>query len=145
MGLKEDLAWAKQNRPKPVLVSVAIGESLYQVEVRRLDGMQWAGVIASAPPGDEASARLGYSADKAALQACREYGKLLDDDGEQVTHFGVAEDGTPLPLNWVEIFDAISGVEVQAIAATWWALNAGDPNQRVVELKKASLGGSKTR
>lgn len=144
MGLKEDLEIAKAHRPEPVLVDIAVGEALYKVEVRRLDGMEWAGVMAEAPPTDEASARLGYSTHRAALIACRRYSRLLDADGEAVTHIEVDENGNPLPLDWGLIFDAISGIEVQAIAATWWALNAGDPNQRVVDLKKSSAGGSKT-
>lgn len=144
MGLKEDLARAKENRPQPVLVDIAIGDTLYQVETRRLDGMQWAAVLAEAPPTDAASARLGYSPAKGALQACRDYGRLLDADGTQITTLDVDDDGNPVPLDWAVVFDAISGVEIQAIAATWWALNSGDPNQRVVELKKASAGGSKT-
>lgn len=133
MGLKEDLAAAKANRPQPVLVDIAIGDTLYKVEARRLDGMQWASIMAAAPPSDEGSARLGYSPSRAALHACRDYGRLLDEDSE------------PVDADWAEVFDAISGVEVQAIAATWWALNAADPNQNVVALKKASAGGSKTK
>lgn len=145
MGLKEDLEAAEANRPKPVLVDIAIGDALYRVDARRLDGMEWAGVMAEAPPTDEASARLGFSTHRAALIACSRYSKLYDADGEPVTHIEVDEKGDPLPLNWARIFAAISGIEVQALAATWWALNAGDPNQRVVDLKKSSAGGGKTK
>lgn len=144
VGIKEDLARAKAGRQKPVVQDIVIGDALYQVEARRLDGMQWAHVIAAAPPRDEASALLGYDTPLAALVACREYGRLLDAEGEHVTSLGVDENGDPEPLDWVEIFSAISGIEVQAISAMWWGLNIHDPNQRVVELKKASAGGRKT-
>lgn len=144
MGLKEDLAAAKAARPQPVLVDVALGDVLYKVEVRRLDGMEWAAVMAEAPPTDEGSARVGYSTHRGALIACKRHGRLLDAEGTPVTHLGVDEDGAPAPLDWPAIFSAISGTEVGAIAAVWWALNMGDPNERVLALKKASAGGSKT-
>lgn len=145
MGLKEDLEAAKAKRPQPVYVDIAVGETLYKVEVRRLDGMQWAGVLASAPPTDVASARLGYSAREGALQACREYGRLLDSDDVAIDMSVVRDDhGVVVTDPWADTFEAISGVEVQAIAASWWALNSGDPNKLVGELKKASAGGSKT-
>lgn len=139
------MARAQEGRPEPVLVDIAIGESLYKVEARRLDGMEWAAVMAEAPPVDEASARLGYSTHRGALIACRRHGRLLDAGGDPVTHLEVDEEGKPVPLDWAVIFSAISGTEVGAIAAVWWALNMGDPNERVVALKKASAGGSTTR
>lgn len=145
MALSDDLAAAQAARPKPILVDIAIGDSLYKVEVRRLDGMQWAGVIASAPPVDEMSVRLGYQPSKAALTACSMYSRLLDADGSPVTSMGVDENGEPLPVDWSAIFAAISGVEIQAIAATWWGLNNNDPNKNVLALKKASQGGSKMK
>lgn len=138
MGIKEDLEAAKANRPEPVLVDIAIGETLYKVEVKRLDGMEWAGIMADAPPTDEASARLGYSPHRAALIACTRHGRLLDGSGTEAVAMG--GEG----LDWHELFEAISGIEVQAIAASWWALNAGDPNGRVVALKKSLAGGGKT-
>lgn len=133
MSFKDDLAAAKAARPEPVVVSVAVGDSLYGVEARRLDGMQWAEVMASAPPSDEAGARLGYDTSKAALFACKKYSRLLDAEGEPVPEF-----------DWNDVFNAISGTEIGAIAATWWALNMGDPNQKVIALKKARAGVSAT-
>ena len=131
MSFKDDLAAAKAAAVEPVLVDVAVGEALYRVEVVKLPGMQWAEVVAAAPPSDEMGARLGYDTVKAALVACRKYSRLLDSDGEPVAE-----------VDWRDLFDAISGVEIQAIAATWWALNVGDPNERVVALKKALKGGT---
>ncbi len=145
MGLKEDLARAKSSRPAPVLVDIVVGETLYKVEVRRLDGMEWAAVMASAPPIDEGSARLGFNARVGALVACRDYGRLLDADGNEIHNLGIDDYGEIVPLDWAAILDAISGVELQALSATWWALNSYDPNQRVVELKKASQGGGRTK
>lgn len=133
MGFKDDVAAAKAARSAPVVVSVAVGDSLYGVEAKRLDGMQWAGVMASAPPNDEAGARLGYDTAKAALVACKKYSRLLDAEGEPVAEF-----------DWNDLFDAISGTEIGAIAATWWALNMGDPNQKVIALKKARAEVSAT-
>lgn len=144
MGLAEDLERAQGDRPDPVLVDVAIGGALYQIEVRRLDGMEWALVMAESPPTAE-TLRLGYSPPRAALIACSRHGKLLDADGNRVTTLGVDDDGNPIPLDWAAIFTAISGVEIQAIAASWWGLNVGDPNEHVVQLKKASAGGSRKR
>jgi len=132
MGIKEDLELAKAERPDPVYVDVAIGSNLYKVEITRLDGMQWAGIMAECPPIDDGSALLGYAPHRAGLIACQRHGKLLDENGN-----GVEAD-------WEAIFESISGTEVQAISATWWGMNMGDPNQRVVALKKASAGGSKT-
>lgn len=133
MSFKDALAKARAARPEPVLQPVAVGDALFQVEVRRLDGMEWAAITAECPPTDEKGARLGYDTNKAALVACRRYSRLLDEAGEPV------ED-----VDWADLFSAISGAEVGAIAAIWWALNMHDPNERVVALKKASAGGSET-
>lgn len=143
MSFKDALARAKRDRPEPVLQSVAIGDELFQIPITRLDGMDWAAVAAEAPPESEMDARLGFNTSKAALVACRRHSRLLDAEGEPVP-LDLDESGKSIPTDWVGVFDAISGVEVQAIAATWWAMNAHDPNQRVVALKKASLGGGKT-
>lgn len=133
MSFKEVLAKARAARPQPVMVPVAVGEDLFNVEVRRLDGMEWAGITAECPPTDEKGARLGYDTNKAALLACRRHSRLLGGDGD------VVED-----VDWDALFGEISGVEVGAIAATWWALNMHDPNERVVALKKALAGGNVT-
>ena len=133
MSFLEAVARAKADRPAPVLVPVAVGEALFDVEVSRLDGADWAAVMAECPPTTERGALLGYETDKAALIACRRHARLIDADGESVTD-----------VVWQDLFSAISGAEVGAIAATWWALNMNDPNQRVVALKKAYSGGSKT-
>jgi len=129
VGFKDALAKAREARPEPVLVDVAVGDELFRVEVRRLDGMEWAAVMASAPPADEMGARLGYDTSKAALVACQKYSRLLDAEGAEVDD-----------VDWRELFDTISGTEVGAVAATWWALNMGDPNSQVVALKKALRG-----
>lgn len=133
MSFKDALAKARASRPEPVLQSVAVGDELFQVEVRRLDGMEWAAVTAECPPTDEKGARLGYDTNKAALVACRRHSRLLDEAGEPVEE-----------VDWGGLFTEISGAEVGAIAAIWWALNMHDPNERVVALKKASAGGSAT-
>lgn len=133
MSFKDALAKARERRPKPVEVSVAVGDELFKVEVARLDGMDWAAVMAECPPTDKKAARLGYDTNKAALVACERYSRLLDAGGEPV------ED-----VDWVDLFATLSGAEIGAIAATWWATNMHDPNQRVVDLKKASMGGGRT-
>lgn len=132
MSFKDALAKARAERPAPTLVPVAVGDELYNVEVVRLDGMDWAGVVAECPISDPAQARLGFDANKAALLACSRYARLLDGD-EPV------ED-----VEWPDLFQALSGEEVRGLAATWWSMNVFDPNQRVAELKKASAGGGKT-
>lgn len=133
MSFKDALAKARESRPKPVLQPVAVGDELYQVEMMRLDGMDWAAVMAECPPTDEKSARLGYDSNKAALIACKRYSRLLDAEGEPVADF-----------DWADLFKTISGTEIGAIAAVWWALNMHDPNERVVALKKALAAGDKT-
>lgn len=133
MSFKDDLAKARAERPAPVLQAVAVGDELYQVEIMRLDGMDWAAVMAECPPTDEKGARLGYDSNKAALVACKRYSRLLDADGEEVAD-----------ADWADLFDVISGAEIGAIAAVWWALNMSDPNERVVALKKSLAGGGKT-
>lgn len=145
MSFKDKLAKARAARPEPVLQDVAVDGELFRIELRRLDGMEWAGVTAECPPSDEMGARLGYDTKKAALIACRRFSRLLDSDGEPVD-MSVQKDesGNPIYDPWVDLFGTIAGVEVDAIAATWWALNAHDPNQRVVALKKALAGGGKT-
>lgn len=133
MSFKDALAKARDSRPEPVLLQVAVGDVLFQVEMRRLDGMEWAGVMAECPPTDEKGARLGYDTNKAALVACRRFSRLLDVEGE------------PVPdVDWPALFAELSGAEVGALAATWWALNMHDPNERVVALKKAWAAGSRT-
>lgn len=144
MSFREELAKAREGRPEPVLVGVAVGESLYQVEVSRLDGMDWASIMADAIPTDEKGARLGYDTNKASLLACRKFSRLLGPDGEPKDMAPVMEDGRMVSDPWGDLFKTISGTEVGAIAATWWALNMRDPNQKVVDLKKLSAGGGKT-
>lgn len=133
MTFKDALAKARAARPEPKLQAVALGDELFNVEIRRLDGMEWAGIMSECPPRDEKGARLGYDDVKAAKLACKRFSRLLDSDGEPV------ED-----VDWGGLFDAISGTEVGAISATWWALNMFDPNEQVVALKKALAGGGKT-
>ncbi len=133
MSFKGALERARAGRPEPKLVQVAVDDELYQVEVMRLDGMDWAAVMAECPPTGAKDVALGYDTSKAALLACKKYSRLLDSEGEPV------ED-----LDWNDLFAAISGVEIGGLAATWWALNVHDPNQRVVALKKALAGGGKT-
>lgn len=132
MSFKEALAKARAGRPEPELVEVAVGDDLFQVEVSRLDGMDWAAVMADCPPSP-ASIQLGYDATVGAVLACERHGRLLDSSGDPV------ED-----VDWRELFAEISGAEARAVAATWWALNMRDPNTRVVELKKALEGGART-
>lgn len=145
MSFEDDLAAAKAERPEPVPVEVAVGAKLYTIEVRRLDGMEWAGITSECPPHDEKSAALGYDTNRAALLACRRFSRLLDADGEVVdTTVKRDEHGNVLSDRWADVFAIISGVEVGQLAATWWALNMHDPNQKVVELKKASLAGKLT-
>lgn len=142
MGWKDSLAKAKNARTEtdPIRQDIVLDEDLYQVEIRRLDGLDWAAITAEAPPETETDARLGYNTRKAALIACRRHGRLLDASGNPVP-VEHDEDGEIIPVDWAGIFTAISGVEVQAIAAGWWAMNMHDPNQRVQQLKKASAAG----
>lgn len=133
MSFKESAQKARDSRPEPVKVSVAVGDDLFEVEVMRLDGMDWAAVMAECPPTDEKGVRLGYDSNKAALLACKRHSRLLNAEGEPDDE-----------VDWDELFKIISGVEIGAIAATWWATNMNDPNQRVVALKKALAGGGKT-
>lgn len=133
MSFKDALERARAGRPEPKLVQVAVGDELYQVEVKRLDGMDWAAVMADCPPTSTKDVALGYDTSKAALLASKKYSRLLDSEGEPVEG-----------LDWNDLFAEISGIEIGALAATWWAMNVNDPNQRVVALKKASAGGGKT-
>lgn len=145
MSFRDALAKARESRPEPVLVPVAVGDELFNVELRRLDGMDWAAVMAECPPSDEMGARFGYDPNKAARLACRRYARLLDADGEPVDMTVLrGEDGELAEDPWADLFTEISGTEIGSIAATWWALNMKDPNDRVVALKKALAGGSKT-
>lgn len=145
MSFKEALAKARAERPAPILQAVAVGDELYQVEMMRLDGMDWAAVMAECPPNDEKGARLGYDSNKAALIACKRHSRLIDTDGETVDMSIVKDDkGNVLADPWRDLFDTISGAEIGAIAAVWWALNMSDPNARVVALKKAWAAGERT-
>ncbi|MBB4072045.1 hypothetical protein [Canibacter oris] len=132
MSFHDDLKKAQQQRATET-VDISLAGNLYSIEISRLPGMQWAAIIAAAPPQDAADARLGYSPATAALAACKAHGRLLDAAGVPVAD-----------VDWGELFDAISGVEVQAVAAVWWGLNMGTPNDEVVALKKVSRPGSKT-
>ena len=145
MSFKDALAKARAARPEPTLVGVAVGDELYNVEVVRLDGMDWAGIVAECPISDPAQAKLGFDANKAALLACRRHSRLLGDDGEPVEMiFTRDKAGAVTEDSWADLFTTLSGDEVRGLAATWWAMNVLDPNQRVAELKKASAGGGKT-
>ncbi|UOQ60387.1 hypothetical protein MUN76_15365 [Leucobacter rhizosphaerae] len=145
MSFKDALAKARSNRPEPVLQAVAVGDELYHVEIRRLDGMDWAAITADCPPRHERDASMGYDSNKAALIACRRHGRLLDGDDEPVAMAVIRDDqGNVVDDPWLNLFNAISGTEADAIAALWWGQNVNDPNKHVVALKKASAGGSKT-
>lgn len=144
MSFKEALAKARAERPEPILQAVAVGDELYQVEMMRLDGMDWAAVMAECPPLDEKSARLGYDSNRAALVACKRHSRLLDADGEAVDMETVVKDGEVVSDPWADLFQTISGAEIGALAAVWWALNMNDPNQRVIALKKALSAGVRT-
>lgn len=133
MSFKDALERARAGRPEPKLVEVAVGDDLFQVEVGRLDGMDWAGIMAECPPVDANGVALGYDTTRAALLACTRHGRLLDGAGEPV------ED-----VDWAALFVEIAGDEARAIAATWWTMNMRDPNARVAELKKALAAGGKT-
>lgn len=145
MSFKDALERARAARPAPMLVSVALDNELYNIEVVRLNGMDWAGIVAECPISDPAQARLGYDASKAALLACRRFGRMLDANNDAV-EMDVVRNGKGIVIDdpWADVFEAISGEEVRGLAATWWSMNVYDPNQRVAELKKASAGGGKT-
>lgn len=141
MGYREAAERAKQNRPEPVIQAFVLDDELYHVPIRRLDGQDWALVTAEAPPEVARDARLGFNTRKAAMIACGRHAQLLDADKNPVPA-EYDEDGKRVPVDWGMIFAAISGTEVDAIAAIWWAMNVSDPNERVVAAKKASAGGS---
>lgn len=145
MSITDALAKSRASRPKPSLVAIAVGNELFNVEVRRLDGMEWAGVMAECPPVAEKDTYIGYDTNKAALVACRGYGRLLNMAGEPqdmaVKH---DEAGTVISDRWAEVFTEISGDEIGHIAAGWWGKNVSDPNKRVEALKKAFAGGKLT-
>lgn len=140
MSFRDALERVRESRPEPTLVEVAVGDELFSVEVRRLDGMDWAAVMAECPPSGTGNVALGYDVTRAALLACQLHGRLLDAAGEPVD----LGDKSESRKAWSDLFTAVSGTEVRAIAASWWALNMRDPNERVVALKKASAGGVKT-
>lgn len=142
MSLTDALAKARESRPEPILITVAVGEELFQVECKRLDGMDWAAVMAAAPPRDDIGVKLSYDIGRGALVACARHSRLLDSEGNLVVERD--EQGAVIPTDWAGIFAAISGSETNQLAATWWALNMNDPNKHVEALKKASAGGRKT-
>lgn len=142
MSLKDALAKARESRPEPILIPVAVGDGLYQIDVMRLDGMDWAAVMAAAPPMDDIGVKLSYDTSRGALVACARHSRLLDMDGDPVVEYD--DNGAVIPTDWVGLFGVISGSEATRIAATWWALNMNDPNKHVEALKKASAGGGKT-
>lgn len=133
MSFKEALEKAHAERPEPALVEIEIGGELFMVEISRLDGMDWAAIMAECPPNDELSARLGYDMTAAGLLACKRFSRLLDSDGNPVDD-----------VDWEALFKASAGTGVRGIAATWWMLNMKDPNERVAELKKALADGGRT-
>lgn len=139
MSFKESVAKARAEQPEPALVPVAVGEDLYEVEVTRLPGMEWSAIMVDAPPTGNDRV-FGFDLNKGALLACQRHARLLDAEGEPVDMSQGEDASDP----WEDLFDTISGQEVSIIAATWWALNVNDPNQRVVELKKSLTGGGKT-
>lgn len=145
MSLKDALAKAREDRPEPVRQPVAVGDELFEVEMKRLDGMAWAAITSECPPTDAMGAGLGYDSNRAALLACKRHGRLLDADGEPVDMSPVRDEhGNIISEPWEDVFTAISGAEVSGIAAIWWMLNMLGPNERVAALKKASAGGSAT-
>lgn len=133
MKFQDALAKARADRPEPVAVEVALGDALFQVEVKRLDGMEWAAIMAECPPRDDLMARLGYDMTSAGLIACKRFSRLLDAEGDEVSD-----------VDWDALFAALDGSGVRGIAATWWMLNMKDPNDRVAELKKALAAGERT-
>lgn len=133
MSFRELMDKARAQKPDPVRVDVTAAGELFQVEVSRLDGMDWSGIMVECPPRNQKLSGLGCDLPRAALLACERHGRLLNSDGEEVPD-----------VVWEELFEVLSGIDVQGIAAVWWSLNMRDPNQRVVDLKKALSGGSRT-
>lgn len=145
MSFKDALAKARGSRPEPKLQAVALGDDIFHVEIRRLDGMDWSAITASCPPSGARDVGLGFNSNKAAFIACKEHGRLLDGDGNAVDMASVKDDnGNVVEDPWADLFKAISGTESDAITATWWHMNVNDPNTRVVALKKAWAAGGKT-
>lgn len=116
----------------PALIEVVIGDSLYSIEVSRLDGMDWSAIMADATPTSVEGAGLGYEPSVGGVLACKRHGRLLDGDGVPVE-----------APDWDAVFAALSGVDARGVASAWWALNMRDPNKRVVALKKAWAAGGK--
>lgn len=145
MSFNDALAKARANRPAPVLQAVALGGELFQVEIRRLDGMDWSAITAECPPKSARDVGLGYDSNKAAFIACKQHGRLLDKSGEPVSMAPLVDESGKVESDpWVDLFNEISGTESDAITATWWQMNVNDPNTRVVALKKALAAGDKT-
>lgn len=142
MTYREKLAKMREARPEPVMVPFVLDDELFHVDVRKLDGMDWAAVTADALPVTALDHRLGFSTIRAALLACEKYSTLHD--AEQVPVPEEWEKGEKIPTDWRGIFDEISEEELNAIAALWWGMNSRDPNRRAGELKKALAGGGKT-
>lgn len=133
MSFKDLMDRARAEKPDPVRIEVSAAGELFQIEVSRLPGMDWSGIMVECPPRKKELSGLGCDLPTAALLACERYGRLFDAAGVEIPD-----------VVWEDLFEVLSGTEVQGVAATWWTLNMRDPNQKVVELKKASAAGSET-
>lgn len=136
MSFAEDLAAAKNaalETPETAEVPITVNGKLYTVRVKRVPGIGWDDIVARCPARAEAHFRVGYDTGRATRIALEEHGVLLDADGADVDE-----------VNWGEILEVVSGVEIRAISAAWWGLNEQEPNNLVVALKKASRGGDST-
>lgn len=128
-------------------------DGLITFRFRRIPGNVWASLTSRHPArlDSPVDRRYGYNFDA----VCAEAAEYVDADG---AHYGVRVEGgeevplvverkspqNPNPTNeWDDLFDALSGHEVETIRDAIWELNEYQPQARISDRLKAS--GAATR
>lgn len=113
----------------------AAQDALITLRFTRLPGREWAALTSKHPvrPDVPIDRHYGYNYDAVSEAAAAESGVRAEGDEE-------------IPLTseeWAELFDVLSGADIEDIRDAVWALNEWEPNQRLQALVKAS--GAATR
>lgn len=119
----------------------AARESIVTLRFYRLPGRDWAAITSKWParPDVPIDRHYGYDYDSVCEEAATKSGARLV-DGETVPlivePIDIDDPGKPVVNEWRDLFDVLSGRDIQQIRDAQWALNEYEPQRRLDELVK---------
>ncbi len=131
--LEDLIRAAKESIAEPVTArhEVLLGGELVVFEFAKLEPMEWRNLTSKFPPRDGAirDLRLGYNPELLPSGYPVERIKLVrEDELEEVTD-----------EQWQDIFSLLESPDIKDTAAVLWGMHEWEHQQKVVEVKKASL------